>query len=61
MDQDVRRGLGIAAIGIALVPVGLLARGMDSAARGAFQVVGFVGVVLLVIGLVIAARALARG
>lgn len=61
MDYGVRRGLGFAAVGVALVLVGLLGRDMESAIRGAFQVVGFIGFVLVIAGLVIAGKSLLAG
>lgn len=53
-----RRGLGFAAIGVALLLVGLLARGMDGGIQGAFQVAGFIGFVLVVIGLAVVGKTL---
>jgi len=62
MDYGVRRGLGFAAIGAALLLVGLLARGLDGEAiRGAFQVAGFVGFLLVVIGLTVVGKRLLAG
>ncbi len=52
------RGLGFVAVGVAALLVGLLARGAADNTRGAFQVVGFVGFVLVVVGLALAGKAL---
>jgi hypothetical protein len=61
MDYGVRRGLGFIAIGVGAFLVGLLARGMEGGVQGVFQVVGFIGFTLVVVGLVIAGKTLLRG
>lgn len=55
MDYGVRRGLGFVAIGLVPLLAGVLGRDMDN---GVFQVIGFVGMVLVVSGLVITGKTL---
>lgn len=57
MDDNVRRGFGLLALGVAVFLLGLLGRAVDSMVIQALGVVGFwVGVV----GLVLIARGLLR-
>lgn len=59
MDSGVKRGLGLALIGVPLFLIGLAGRTNDQP-NGAVQLLGFVGFVLLAVGLVTAGLALRR-